>query len=101
MTPTVAELTAHPERLDKDTLFALRELVARYPYYQAARLLFLKTSSSYTTPLSAKNCAAQPSTCQTDACSSIWSKGPTINSSPKEPWPAKTNKPTPAGVNAP
>ncbi len=42
MTPTVAELTAHPERLDKDTLFALRELVARYPYYQAARLLFLK-----------------------------------------------------------
>lgn len=39
---TVAELTAHPELLTKDTLYGLRELVARYPYYQAARLLFLQ-----------------------------------------------------------
>ena len=39
---TIAELIAHPEQLNKDTLYALRELVAKYPYYQAARLLFLK-----------------------------------------------------------
>lgn len=39
---TIAELTTHPEQLDKDTLHGLRELVAKYPYYQAARLLFLK-----------------------------------------------------------
>lgn len=38
----VVELIEHPERLSKDTLFGLRELVARYPYYQAARLLFLQ-----------------------------------------------------------
>ena len=36
----IAELIAHPEQLNKDTLFALRELIAKYPYYQAARLLF-------------------------------------------------------------
>jgi len=42
MSRTVAELIGHPERLDKDSLYGLRELVARYPYYQAARLLFLK-----------------------------------------------------------
>lgn len=39
---SVAELTKHPERLNKDSLYGLRELVARYPYYQAARILFLK-----------------------------------------------------------
>ncbi len=38
----LAELIAHPERLNKDTLYGLRELVAKYPYYQAARLLFLQ-----------------------------------------------------------
>ena len=32
----------HPERLDKDSLYKLRELVGRYPYYAAARLLFLQ-----------------------------------------------------------
>lgn len=42
MTPSVAELIEHPESLNKDTLFALRETVARNPYYQAARILFLK-----------------------------------------------------------
>lgn len=42
MSPSVASLIGHPERLDKDTLFALRETVAQYPYYQAARLLFLQ-----------------------------------------------------------
>lgn len=39
---TIAELIAHPEQLNKDTLHGLRELVAKYPYYQAARLLFLQ-----------------------------------------------------------
>lgn len=38
----IAELITHPDRLNKDTLHALRELVAQYPYYQSARLLFLK-----------------------------------------------------------
>lgn len=38
----IAELITHPDRLNKDTLHALREQVAQYPYYQAARLLFLK-----------------------------------------------------------
>lgn len=39
---SLANLIAHPERLDKDTLYGLRELVAKYPYFQVARLLFLK-----------------------------------------------------------
>lgn len=42
MSPSVAELIKHPERLDKDSLYGLREIVARYPYYQAARILFLQ-----------------------------------------------------------
>ena len=32
----------HPERLDKETLYGLRELVAKYPFYQPARILLLK-----------------------------------------------------------
>lgn len=32
----------HPETLNKDTLYELRTLVARYPYFQSARLLYLK-----------------------------------------------------------
>ena len=39
---SLTELINHPEQLNKDTLYGLRELVAKYPYYQAARLLFLK-----------------------------------------------------------
>ena len=39
---SIAELINHPEQLNKDTLYGLRELVAKYPYYQAVRLLFLK-----------------------------------------------------------
>lgn len=39
---TVAELIGHDDRLDKESLLMLRELVARYPYYQAARLLYLR-----------------------------------------------------------
>lgn len=33
---------AHPEKLDRDSLEALRGVLTRYPYYQAARLIFLK-----------------------------------------------------------
>ena len=32
----------HPEELNRDTLYELRNLVARYPYFQTARLLYLK-----------------------------------------------------------
>ncbi len=32
----------HPETLDRDTLYELRNLVARYPYFQTVRLLYLK-----------------------------------------------------------
>lgn len=38
----IAELTQHPERLDRDTLYELRSLLALYPYFQPARLLMLK-----------------------------------------------------------
>jgi len=37
----IAELTAHPERMDRDTLYELRSLLALYPYFQPARLLML------------------------------------------------------------
>lgn len=37
----IAHLIAHPHLLNSDTLYELRKLVAVYPYYQAARLLFL------------------------------------------------------------
>lgn len=32
----------HPDTLNKDTLYELRTLVARYPYFQSLRLLYLK-----------------------------------------------------------
>lgn len=32
----------HPETLNKETLYELRTLVARYPYFQSVRLLYLK-----------------------------------------------------------
>ena len=32
----------HPEQLNRDTLYELRTLLARYPYFQTARLLYLK-----------------------------------------------------------
>ena len=34
-------LINHPERLNRDTLYDLRSIVARYPYFQTARLLLL------------------------------------------------------------
>jgi hypothetical protein len=36
------ELIKHPERMDRDTLFELRSLLALYPYFQTARLLMLQ-----------------------------------------------------------
>ncbi len=32
----------HPEMLNKDTLYELRTLLVRYPYFQSLRLLYLK-----------------------------------------------------------
>ena len=38
----LTELIAHPEQLDRDTLYELRSQVALYPYFQTARLLMLQ-----------------------------------------------------------
>ncbi len=38
----IAELIKHPERLDRDTLYELRSLLALYPYFQTVRLLMLQ-----------------------------------------------------------
>ena len=35
-------LISHPELLGRDTLYELRSIVARYPYFQAARMLMLR-----------------------------------------------------------
>lgn len=36
------EWMAHPDKLNRDTLYELRTLLARYPYFQTARLLYLQ-----------------------------------------------------------
>lgn len=38
----LTELINHPERMDRDTLYELRSMVALYPYFQTARLLLLQ-----------------------------------------------------------
>ena len=38
----IVELIDHPERLDRDTLYELRSMLALYPYFQTARLLLLQ-----------------------------------------------------------
>ena len=38
----IFEWLEHPERLNRETLCELRTLLARYPYFQTARLLYLK-----------------------------------------------------------
>ena len=38
----IYEWIKHPECLNKETLYELRALLARYPYFQTARLLYLK-----------------------------------------------------------
>ncbi len=43
MTPaSLKQWIEHPEVLNRDTLYELRTLVARYPYFQSLRLLYLK-----------------------------------------------------------
>ncbi len=42
METAVIRLIDHPEEMNRETLYELRELVARYPYFHLARLLFLK-----------------------------------------------------------
>ena len=38
----LAYYISHPERLDRDTLYELRVMVRKYPYFDVARLLMLK-----------------------------------------------------------
>ena len=38
----VQQWIQHPETLNRDTLYELRNLLARYPYFQSLRLLYLK-----------------------------------------------------------
>lgn len=38
----LTELINHPERMDRETLYELRSIVALYPYFQTARLLLLQ-----------------------------------------------------------
>lgn len=38
----ITELIDHPERMDRDTLYELRSMLAIYPYFQTARLLMLQ-----------------------------------------------------------
>lgn len=38
----IIELINHPERMDRETLYELRSMVALYPYFQTARLLLLQ-----------------------------------------------------------
>lgn len=39
---SIAVYIAHPERLDRETLYELRLIVGKYPYFDVARLLMLK-----------------------------------------------------------
>ena len=38
----IKDLINHPERMDRDTLYELRSLLALYPYFQTVRLLMLQ-----------------------------------------------------------
>ena len=42
MNINICEYIDQPESLNKETLYKLRELVARYPYFQAARIMYLQ-----------------------------------------------------------
>lgn len=42
MATNLEQLITHPERMDRETLYDLRSLLALYPYFQTARLLMLK-----------------------------------------------------------
>jgi tetratricopeptide (TPR) repeat protein len=49
-THKIYEWMAHPEALNRDTLHELRALVERYPYFQTARLLYLRNLVSLQHP---------------------------------------------------
>lgn len=69
MTPThLQQWIQHPETLNRDTLYELRTLVARYPYFQSLRLLYLKTSICCTTSTLARSCARLCCMWQTVVC---------------------------------
>ena len=38
----ITELISHPERMDRDTLYELRSMLALHPYFQTLRLLMLQ-----------------------------------------------------------
>ena len=38
----LTELIQHPERMDRETLYDLRSLIALHPYFQTARILMLR-----------------------------------------------------------
>ena len=38
----ITELIKHPERMDRDTLYELRSILALHPYFQTVRLLMLQ-----------------------------------------------------------
>ena len=38
----IVELIEHPERMDRETLYELRSILALYPYFQTVRLLMLQ-----------------------------------------------------------
>ncbi|MBQ8443342.1 MAG: tetratricopeptide repeat protein [Bacteroides sp.] len=42
MQQRIYEWMKHPEQLNRETLYELRTLLARYPYFQTARLLYLR-----------------------------------------------------------
>ena len=59
----------HPETLNRDTLYELRNLLARYPYFQSLRLLYRICIFSMIL-VSVENCGKQFFTLQTDgSCS--------------------------------
>ena len=48
MTPVhLQQWIQHPEALNRDTLYELRTLVARYPYFQSLRLLLSSFSRAF------------------------------------------------------
>ena len=60
----------HPETLNRDTLYELRNLLARYPYFQSLRLLYLKNLYILHDISMVENCGKQFFTLQTDgSCS--------------------------------
>ena len=62
----------HPETLNRDTLYELRNLLARYPYFQSLRLLYLKNLYVlHDISFAVGNCEKRFFTLQTDgSCSS-------------------------------